>query len=113
MNIFKKMADIFAKQIGTWSNGDKTVGGGFNLEKTKAYEFALSMNRDDFTVRETEYKGKKETHAYFDNSKSDNNITLFATEVVNGKEYIAMKDKEGKVHYFDKSDNLKEIEIQN
>ena len=106
-----KMADIFAKQIGTWSNGDKTVGGGFALEQTDAYRFALSMNDDDYTVRETEYKGKKETHAYFDNAKSDNNITLFATEEVNGKEYIAMKDKEGKVHYFDKSDNLKETEI--
>jgi len=106
-----KMADIFAKQIGTWTNGDKTVGGGFALEQTDAYRFALSMNNDDFTTRETEYKGKKETHAYFDNTKSDNNITLFATEEIDGKEYIAMRDSEGKVHYFDKSNNLKEIEM--
>ena len=74
---------------------------------TDAYKFALSMNNDDYTTRETEYKGKKETHAYFDNTKSDNNITLFSTEVVNGKEYIAMRDKDDKIHYFDKSNNSK------
>lgn len=107
-----KMADIFAKQIGTWTNDDKIVGGGFALEQTDAYRFALSMNNDDFTTRETEYKGKKETHAYFDNTKSDNNITMFSTEEINGKEYIAMRDLEGNVHYFDKSNNLKEIEIK-
>ena len=104
-----KMADIFAKQIGTWTKDNETVGGGFKLEQTDAYKFALSMNADDYTVRETEYKGQKETHAYFDNTKSDNNITLFALEEVNGKEYIAMRDKDDKVHYFDKSDNLKEV----
>ena len=104
-----KMADIFAKQIGTWTKDGETVGGGFKLEQTDAYKFALSMNEGDYTIRETEYKGKKETHAYFDNTNSDNNVTLFATEEVNGKEYIAMRDKENKVHYFDKSDNLKEV----
>ncbi|MBO5737843.1 hypothetical protein J6R97_00725 [bacterium] len=106
-----KMRDIFAKQIGTWTKGGETVGGGFKLEQTDAYKFALSMNADDYTVRETEYNGKKETHAYFDNTKSDNNITLFATEKVNGKEYIAMRDKENKVHYFDKSNNLSEVTL--
>ena len=106
-----KMADIFAKQIGTWTNGDKTVGGGFALEQTDAYKFALSTNCDDYTTRETEYKGKKETHAYFDSTKSDNSVTLFSTEEINGNEYIAMRDSEGKVHYFDKSDNLKEVEM--
>ena len=104
-----KMADIFAKQIGTWTNGDETVGGGFALEQTDAYRFALSMNNDDYTTGETEYNGKKEIHAYFDGTKSDNNITLFSTEEINGKEYIVMRDSEGKAHYFDKSDNLKEI----
>ena len=104
-----KMADLFAKQIGTWTKGGETVGGGFKLEQTDAYKYALSMNEGDYPIRETEYKGKKETHAYFDNTKSDNNITLFALEEVNGKEYIAMRDKENKVHYFDKSDNLKEV----
>lgn len=104
-----KMADIFAKQVGTWTKDGEIVGGGFKLEQTDAYKFALSMNADDYTVRETEYKGQKETHAYFDNTKSDNNITLFALEEVNGKEYIAMMDKDDKVHYFDKSDNLKEV----
>lgn len=104
-----KMADILAKQIGTWTKDGKSVGGGFALEKTEAYQFALSLNADDYTVRETEYKGKKEEHAYFDNTKSDNNITLFATEEINGKEYLAMRDKEGNIHYFDKSNNLTEV----
>lgn len=106
-----KMADIFAKQIGTWEKNGKTKGGGFALEQTDAYNFALKMNADDYTVRETEYKGKQETHAYFDNTRSDNNITLFSTEVVNGKEYIAMRDKENNVHYFDKSNNLSKVEL--
>lgn len=106
-----KMADIFAKQIGTWQVGEKTVSGGFALEKTDAYKFALEQNIDDYTIRESEYKGKKEEHAYFDNTKSDNNVTLFATEIVNNKEYIAMRDQEGKIHYFDKSDNLKEVQM--
>ncbi len=106
-----KMADIFAKQIGTWTNGEKTVGGGFALEQTDAYRFALQVNEDDYEMRETTYKGKKETHAYFDNKKSDNNITLFAAEKVGDKEYIAIRDKEGQVHYFDKSDNLKEVQL--
>lgn len=106
-----KMADIFAKQIGTWTNGEKTVGGGFALEQTEAYRFALQVNEDDYEMRETTYKGKKETHAYFDNKKSDNNITLFAAEKVGDREYIAIRDKEGQVHYFDKSDNLKEVQL--
>ena len=80
------------------------------IEKPK--NFKVLMYNDDFTTRETEYKGKKETHAYFDNTKSDNNITMFSTEEINGKEYIAMRDLEGNVHYFDKSNNLKEIEIK-
>ena len=104
-----KMADIFAKQIGTWQADGKQIGGGFALEKTEAYAMALHVNSDDFTTRETEYKGKKEEHAYFDNTKSDNNITLFSTEIINGKEYIAIRDKNDEVHYFDKSDNLKEV----
>lgn len=106
-----KMADIFAKQIGTWEKAGETKGGGFALEQTDAYKFALSVNNDDFTMRETEYKGQKETHAYFDNTKSDNNIILFSTEEINGKEYIAMRDKENKIHYFDKSNNLSEVEL--
>lgn len=106
-----KMADIFAKQIGTWEKAGETKGGGFALEQTDAYKFALSVNNDDFTMRETEYKGQKEIHAYFDNTKSDNNITLFSTEEINGKEYIAMRDKENKIHYFDKSNNLSEVEL--
>ena len=96
-----KMSDIFAKQIGTWTNKGKTIGGGDAFEKTDAYKFALSVNNDDYTIQKAK--------AYFDNSKSDNNITLFATEENNGKLYIAMKDSTGKIHYFDKSDNLKEV----
>ena len=106
-----KMADIFAKQIGTWSTGEKTLSGGFSLEKTDAYKFALSQNSDDFTVRETEFKGKKETHAYFDTEKTDNNITLFSLENVKGKEYFTMRDKNNNIHYFDRADNLKEVQI--
>lgn len=106
-----KMADIFAKQIGTWTKDGEIVSGGFKLENTDAYRFALMMNADDYTLRETEYKGNIETHAYFDNSRSDNKITLFSNEVVNGKEYFAMYDKEGRIHYFDKFDNLKEVLI--
>lgn len=53
------MADIFAKQIGTWQAGEKTVSGGFALEKTDAYKFALEQNIDDYTIRESEYKEKK------------------------------------------------------
>lgn len=106
-----KMADIFAKQIGTWTKDGEIVSGGFKLENTDAYRFALMMNADDYTLRETEYKGNIETHAYFDNSKSDNKIILFSNEIVDGKEYFAMYDKEGNIHYFDKSDNLREVPI--
>ncbi len=108
-----KIADIFAKQIGTWQKEDKAVSGGFALERTDAYKFALAQNSDDYTIRESIYNGQKEKHAYFDNTKSDNNVTLFATEIVNGKEYIAMRDKDNKVHYFDKSNNLSEVQIEN
>lgn len=106
-----KMADIFAKQIGTWQNNSKTVSGGFALEKTDAYKFALSQNTDDYTIKENEYKGKKEEHAYFDNTKSDNKITLFSTELINNKEYLTMRDSENNIHYFDKSNNLTEVEL--
>ncbi len=106
-----KMADIFAKQIGTWMSDGKVVGGGFALEKTDAYKMALQVNSDDYTIRETEYKGQKEQHAYFDTAKSDDLVTLFSTEVIDGKEYIAIRDDSDVIHYFDKSDNLKEVKL--
>lgn len=104
-----KMSDIFAKQIGVWQNGDKQVSGGFALEKTDAYRFALEQNSDDYTVRTTQYKGKEEQHAYYDSSKSDGKVMLFSKEEINGKEYFAMRDKENRVHYFDISNNLVEV----
>lgn len=108
-----KMADIFAKQVGTWQNGDKTVSGAYNMEKTDAYRFALEQNSDDYTLRETEFRGKKEQHAFFDQSKSDGEVTLFSKEEIDGKEYFAMRDKEDNVHYFDVSNNLSEVTFDN
>lgn len=108
-----RMADIFAKQIGIWKNGDKTETGALAMEKTDAYKFALQQNSDDYTLRETEFRGKKEQHAYFDQSKSDGVVTLFSKEIINEKEYFAMRDKDNKVHYFDVSDNLKEVMFDN
>ena len=108
----KKAADIFAKQIGTWMADGKQASGGMALEKTDAYKFALEVNNDDFVMRETEWRGTKEEHAYFNNTTSDNKIHLFSLEEVNGKEYFTMRDKSGKVHYFDKSDNLKEVTME-
>jgi len=103
-----KMADIFAKQIGTWEADGQTVSGGFALEKTDAYRFILEQNTDDYMSRTIEYNGKKEEHAYFGNPESDNNITLFSLEVIEGKEYFTVRDKDGVIHYFDKSNNLSE-----
>ncbi len=108
-----KMADIFAKQIGEWQNGGETVSGGFNLEKTDAYRFALEQNSNDYTLKETEFRGNKEQHAFFDQSKSDGNVTLFSKEEIDGKEYFAMRDKDKKVHYFDVSNNLSEVTFDN
>lgn len=108
-----KMADIFAKQVGSWQNGDKTVSGALAMEKTDAYRFALEQNSDDYTIREIEYKGQKEEHAYYDQSKSDGEVTLFSKENIDGKEYFAMRDKEDKVHYFDVSNNLSEVTFDN
>ena len=106
-----KMADIFAKQIGTWSSDGKILSGGFALEKTDAYKFALAHNSDDFTNRETSFRGQKETHAFLDLAKSDKKITLFSLENVDGKEYFTMRDKDNNIHYFDRSNNLKEVKL--
>ena len=92
--------DIAAKAAG--------IGGFKDMNGTDAYNFFLQVNKDDFTARETEYKGKTETKYYFDTEKSDGKITLFSSEIVDGKEYLAMHDKKGNVHYFDMQDGLKE-----
>ncbi|MBQ7764819.1 hypothetical protein IJ384_05585 [bacterium] len=97
--------DIAAKAAG--------VGGFKEMNGTEAYDFFLQVNSDDFTARETEYKGKTETKHYFDSEKSDGKITLFSSEIVDGKEYLAMHDKKGKVHYFDMQDGLKEKSFTN
>lgn len=92
--------DIAAKPAG--------VGGFKEMNNTDAYKMFLEVNSDDFTLRETEYKGKKETKAYLDRTKSDGQITVFSSELINGKEYLAMRDNDGVVHYFDKENGLKE-----
>lgn len=92
--------DIAAKAAG--------VGGFKDMKGTDAYKFFLEINKDDFTTRETMYKGQIEEKEFFDASKSDGKITLFSSEIINGKEYLAMRDKEGKVHYFDLENKLTE-----
>jgi len=74
-----------------------------------AYKLFLEMNADDFTSRETEYKGKTERKEYLDSQKSDGKINLFALEERNGKTYLAMRDKDGVVHYFDPKNNCSEV----
>lgn len=88
------------------------VGGFKDMKGTDAYKFFLEINKDDFTTRETTFKGQIEKKEFFDASKSDGKITLFSSEKINGKEYLAMHDKEGNVHYFDIEDNLKEKTIK-
>jgi hypothetical protein len=44
-------------------------------------------------------------------TKSDGSITVFGSEIVDGKEYLTLRDKEGKVHYFDMKDGLKESDL--
>jgi len=95
--------DIAAKPAG--------VGGFKEMNGTDAYKLFLKVNSDDFTVRESEYKGKVESKAYLDVTKSDGKITVFSSELVNGKEYLTMKDKDGNVHYFDKENNLSETKF--
>jgi hypothetical protein len=79
------------------------------MENSDAYKLFLQVNADDFTVRETEYKGKVEQKAFLDKTKSDGKIKVFSFEQVNGKEYLALRDNNGVVHYFDRNDNLKEV----
>ena len=105
-----KMQDIFAKQVGLWAKNGEQISGGFKFSQTDAYKFALSVNSDDFTMR-AKYKGKKEINAYYDESKTDGLVTLFSKEKINNKEYMTMRDKDGQIHYFDMSDNLKEIKM--
>lgn len=92
--------DIAAKPAG--------VGGFKEMNGTDAYKLFLEVNDDDFKLIETEYKGKKETKAYLDRSKTDGKITVFSSEIIDGKEYLAMRDKQGEVHYFDMENNLSE-----
>lgn len=92
--------DIAAKPAG--------VGGFKGMNNSDAYNLFLRVNADDFTMQETEYKGQKEVKAYLDREKTDGKITVFSSELVNGKEYLTMRDNEGVVHYFDKENNLKE-----
>lgn len=95
--------DIAAKVAG--------VGGFSGMNGTDAYNMFLKVNDDDFTMHETEYKGKKETKAYFDAKKSDGIIKAFGSEIINGKEYLTLKDNDGKIHYFDMENKLKEVDM--
>ncbi len=97
--------DIAAKPAG--------VGGFKDMNNSDAFKMFLRVNAGDFTVRETEYKGKKESKAYLDREKTDGKITTFSSEMVNNKEYLAMRDENGKVHYFDKENGLKEEHFDN
>jgi len=97
--------DIAAKPAG--------VGGFKDMNGTDAYKFFLEVNADDFTEIETEYKGQKEIKAFLDTGKTDGKIKVFSSEIINGKEYLAMRDKEGVVHYFDVENGLKEVTIDN
>lgn len=90
--------DIAAKVAG--------VGGFINMNGkgngTDAYRMFLTINADDFTEKTTTGRnGKQETTAYFDNAKSDGEITTFGSEIVSGRQLLTLTDKDGKVHYFD------------
>lgn len=99
-----KAFDIAAKPAGVGGFTEMFAKG----KGTDAYNLFLEVNADDFTVRETEYKGQTESNAYLDMSKSDGSITVFGSEIIDGKEYLTMRDKDGKVHYFDPKNDLKE-----
>ena len=104
------MGDIFAKQVGTWTNEKgETAGGGAAFEKTEAYQFALEQNNNDYTPRKITVNGVEEEHAYFDRTKSDKTMSLFGTEMYQGRECLTMYDNEGNVHYFDKQNNLSAV----
>lgn len=92
--------DIAAKPAG--------VGGFKDMNNTDAYKLFLEVNADDFTMHETEFKGNKETKYYLDKTKSDGKVTVFSSELIDGKEYLTMRDKQGNIHYFDKENGLKE-----
>ena len=102
-----KAFDIAAKPAGVGGFTDMNAKG----KGTDAYNLFLEVNADDFTVIETEYKGKTESNAYLDMTKTDGSITVFGSEIVDGKEYLTLRDKEGKVHYFDAKDGLKEADL--
>jgi hypothetical protein len=89
--------------------GKEGQEGGFKMGKSDAYKLFLQVNADDFTVRDIEYNGKVEQKAFLDMTKSDGKIKVFSFEQVNGKEYLALRDNDGVVHYFDRNDNLKEV----
>ena len=99
-----KAFDIAAKPAGVGGFTEMFAKG----KGTDAFNLFLEVNADDFTAIETEYKGKTETNHYLDMTKTDGSITVFGSEIVDGKEYLTMRDKDGKVHYFDPKNELKE-----
>ena len=89
--------DIAAKPAGV---------GGFSVMKgSDAYKVFLEVNADDFTVHQNKYG---EDVSYYDEAKSDGRLKVFSSELVDGKEYLAIRDNAGMVRYFDPADGLKE-----
>lgn len=95
--------DIAAKVAG--------VGGFKIMNGSDAYKMFLEVNADDFIAREVEFKGKTETKHFLDSKKSDGKITVFSSEIINNKEFLAIRDKKGVVHYYDMENGLKEEKL--
>ena len=92
--------DIDAKPAGV---------GGFSVMKgSDAYMVFLEVNADDFTVHQNKYG---EDVSYYDEAKSDGRLKVFSSELVDGKEYLAIRDNAGMVRYFDPADGLKEVKL--
>ena len=74
-------------------------------------EFKTLLTKEEYTRLMSRFKGNPidvQTNHYLDMTKTDGSITVFGSEIVDGKEYLTMRDKDGKVHYFDPKNDLKE-----
>jgi len=82
--------DIAAKSFG--------CSGFKQMKDSEAYKAFLDANSDDFSLNQV----KDSEVALFDKTKSDGKVRLFTSEIVDGKEVLAIRDKENNIHYFDK-----------